>query len=206
MLISLETMASPSGSKPMPTFCAADRLRVSSPAATSRTIVTAICVTTRPSRSVQRRTPTRAPATSLFSSVTRFGRVAFSAGASPATSAASMATPAVNSSTRLSILSANDTGIGIGSEIDIAACVSAHASTTPAAAPRTAMTRLSDSSCCTSRRRLAPIARLMPISFWRPDAQASSKLATFAHAISRTSPTTNISANAIGRSVRSAIG
>ena len=38
----------------MPTFCAADRLRVSRPAATSSTIVTAICVTTSPSRSVQR--------------------------------------------------------------------------------------------------------------------------------------------------------
>ena len=43
--------------KPMSTCCAAIRLRVSSPAATSSTIVTAICVTTRPSRSVQRRPP-----------------------------------------------------------------------------------------------------------------------------------------------------
>ncbi len=68
------------------------------------------------------------------------------------------------------------------------------------------MTTLSDRSCCTNRPRLAPIASLMPISFCRPDARASSMLATFAQAISRTSPTTNISPNAIGSSVRSAIG
>ena len=42
----------------------------------------------------------------------------------------------------------------------------------------------------TSRPRLAPIARRMPISFCRLDARASSMLATLAHAISSTRPTT----------------
>jgi hypothetical protein len=81
-------------------------------------MVTAICVTTRPSRSVQRRLPVRAAAletASPLSSFTRFGRVAFSAGARPATIAARSVTPTVNRRTRESMRSANDSGIGIGS-------------------------------------------------------------------------------------------
>ena len=56
------------------------------------------------------------------------------------------------------------------------------------------------------RRRLAPIARRMPISFCRPDARASSMLATFAHAITSTRPTTSIRPRPMGLSARSATG
>ena len=147
MLISVERMASPPVRKPMSTRCAAIRLRVRRPADTSSTIVTAICVTTRPSRIVQRRPAACVADTSLFSSFTRFGRVALSAGARPATSAATIVTTAVNSSTRPSILSAKDSGIGIGRLIEVAIRVIVQASATPAAAPSADITTLSASSC-----------------------------------------------------------
>ena len=54
--------------------------------------------------------------------------------------------------------------------------------------------------------RLAPTASRTAISFWRPDARASSMLATFAHAMSSTRPTITISTPAIGTTSRSAAG
>src|SRR5262249_37284603 len=77
---------------------------------------------------------------------------------------------------------------------------------TPTAAPSAAMTNAAVRSWRTSRPRLAPTARRMPISRCRPEARASSMLATFAHAISSTSPTTTISPAAIGSIVESAAG
>ena len=57
------------------------------------------------------------------------------------------------------------------------------------------------SSCRTNRARLAPIARRTAISCCRTAARASSRFATFEHAISNTMPTTTRSpmpANRIG--------
>jgi hypothetical protein len=58
----------------------------------------------------------------------------------------------------------------------------------PSAADRSASSRLSVSNCQMTRRRDAPMASRMPISRWRPTPRANSRLATFAHPISRMRP------------------
>jgi hypothetical protein len=60
---------------------------------------------------------------------------------------------------------------------------------TPAAPPTSAMTRLSVSACRTRRRRPAPSASRSAASRSRPDAFTSIRFPTFAHAMSRSSPT-----------------
>jgi hypothetical protein len=206
MLVSVDSTASPPGRKPMSTFWAAIRLRVSSPAATSSTIVTAIWVTTRPSRSVHRRPPAWVAAMSLFSSLTRFGPRRLQRRRKAGHKRREHRDAGGEEQHAPVDAQREGDGIGIGRLIEVAIRVNSHASATPTPAPSAAMTMLSDRSCCTSRRRLAPIARRMPISFWRPEARASSMLATFAQAITSTRPTTNIRPRPIGRSARSATG
>ena len=63
------------------------------------------------------------------------------------------------------------------------------ASREPAIPPAKASRMLSVKSCCNKRLRLAPIARRTAISLPRTEARASSRLATFTQAISRTRPT-----------------
>ena len=62
------------------------------------------------------------------------------------------------------------------------------AKTTPTTPPQTASSALSVSSCRTSRPRPAPSAARIASSRSRPSIRASVRLATFAHAISRTMP------------------
>jgi hypothetical protein len=92
------------------------------------------------------------------------GFEALSAGARPATSPAARVTPTVNARTRASSLKSNARGMGMGRVTDMAARVSDHARTTPAAAPIAAMSRLSVTNCCTSRPWVAPMASRIPIS------------------------------------------
>ena len=66
--------------------------------------------------------------------------------------------------------------------------VKPRATTMPSTVPMSASSMLSTSSCTTSRRRAAPIARRTAISFSRALARASNRLARFAHAISSTRP------------------
>ena len=131
-----------------------------------------------------------------------------SAGARPATSAASIVTPAVNSSTRASMRSANDSGIGIGSG-------DRHGEPRhrPGEGDAGRARRATPSPTLSDEQLLDEPAR-----GWRrwpggcrslsagPDARASSMLATFAHAISSTRPTTSIRPRPIGSSARSATG
>ena len=68
---------------------------------------------------------------------------------------------------------------------------------------RATSTRLSTSSWRTSCRRDAPSDSRTAISFWRVKPRAISRLATLAHAISRTSPTMHISTmSAVEKSLR----
>ena len=94
----------------------------------------------------------------------------------------------------------------MGSRTAASAEVAHHASSNPSTAPRNDMTTASVTSWRMRRPRLAPSARRMPISFCRPDARASSMLATFAQAISSTRPTTVISPIAICTIIESASG
>ena len=73
------------------------------------------------------------------------------------------------------------------------------ASARPAAAPAAARTRLSVRSCRASRARLAPRAVRTAISELRRVARIRSRFATFAHAISVTSPTAPSSISSAGR-------
>ena len=207
MSVSADTMASPPVRKPTSTRWAAIRLRSNRPATTSSTVVTAICVTTRPSRSVQRRPPTFAAGTSPADrppdSARRLQR-----GRQAGDQCREHVTPAVKSSTRPSMRSSNDSGIASAGQIDSASRESsAHAR------------RHGDRGA--TRRQHEPLdeqllnepapaganrqadADLAPPA----DARASSMPATLAQAISSTRPTTAISAGgAIGRIGRSACG
>ena len=58
---------------------------------------------------------------------------------------------------------------------------------------------LSVSSCRTTRHESAPSATRTAISFWRTAARASSRLATFAHAMSSTNATDAVMIISIGR-------
>ena len=68
--------------------------------------------------------------------------------------------------------------------------VASAANVTPTMPPAPASTRLSVNNCRANCPRPAPNAIRMAISFLRPAARASNKFATFAVAISNTSPTT----------------
>ena len=65
-----------------------------------------------------------------------------------------------------------------------------NAKRTPSAPPTAASKTLSVNNCLTNRQRLAPTASRTAISFLRDDARTSNRFATFAHAISSTTPTT----------------
>ena len=75
----------------------------------------------------------------------------------------------------------------------------AHASPMPITPPAAPISRLSVRSCRTSRPRPAPIAARSAISRSRTDARASSRFATFVHAISSTQATAPSSTRIAGR-------
>ena len=74
------------------------------------------------------------------------------------------------------------------------------ANSQPTPPPGSASSRLSVNSCPTIRRRPAPSARRMPISFTRAAARASSRFATLAQATSNTRPETHKASMAPRRS------
>ena len=80
------------------------------------------------------------------------------------------------------------------------------ASSRPAIPPISASTRLSVSSWRTSRPRVAPSDNRMPISFRRAADLASSRLATFAQAMSSTRPTAPITKITTGVALFSTLG
>ena len=159
--------------------------------------MTANCAITRTSRTNQRRPPDRATATAPFRSRTRFRRVASSAGTRPASTPAPTANAAVNRTARPCTTNSKVYGSErIGDSTAPSRRSMPHARASPAAAPRDDSTSVSVNSCCTRRRRLAPMASRTPISRRRAAARASSMPITFAHATSRTTPTMNMTAAA----------
>ena len=122
------------------------------------------------------------------------------AGAMPVASAASRVvaiqmtttgTSNVKSSTR-----GNDGGAAIRSDR-----ISSTASSRPMALPATAMSELSVNSCRTSRARVPPIAARIASSRCRATLRDRSRLATLAHAISRTSAAAAATIDSAGRAV-----
>ena len=80
-----------------------------------------------------------------------------------------------------------------------------YASASPATAPARPMTALSISSCRAMRDREAPSAARTLISAWRRVARASSRLATFAQAMSSTKLTAVSRVNAASRTCHTTV-
>ena len=146
----------------------------------------ATCITT----SIDDRGALERPAVACLSDVPTSTRDVDSAGASPHKNTAVTASAVVNASVR----PFGATSIGIG-----AASLDASTSSTrlphqarnnPSAPPRLASSALSVRNCLINRPRPAPIASRIATSRWRAVARASSRHETFAHAMSRTTPTT----------------
>ena len=164
------------------------RDRTRSPAPAKSTTATAISTMARaertvPVRPVVVRVPLAAAAVSGMSA-------ACHAGASPARMPAATVIPAANSVTRQSSDSAIPSGSVPGGSNAGAERSTAAPSASPAVPPTAASSRLSVSSCRKSCRRLAPSAARTASSRVRPTPRASSRFATFAHAMSSTNPTT----------------
>ena len=172
-------------------------VRIIRPEPTSSTNASATSATTAPSRSQRPAPPpTRRPlerSTSITS-----GRDAFHAGSTPKISAAANDASAVKAST----VPSSDTAVARGrpsGDSWISASMPNCASSSPKPPPIAASTRLSATSWRTMRQRLPPMAARTASSRSRAEARTSSRLATFAHAISSTNTTAPISATSCGR-------
>ena len=163
------------------------RLRANSPAATSRTSDTAICVTTSMRRRRTRPAPCAGPPVD-FRAGSGSIRPARSAGASPNTNAVRTETTNVKARTRMSGLVSIDSDRGPDA-IAARAALAHRASSSPAMPPAVARSSDSASAWRTTRMRPAPIARHTAVSRRRASARASIKFATFAQAMISTSPT-----------------
>ena len=164
------------------------RLRTNSSAPTSSTSESATWVAT----STRRRLKRSRPAVMLAAAGTHRRRGRRCGGAQrrqqAEQQAGDQASAAVKPSTRQS--SARPTKSGLFGVLRNATRprLSTCASAAPSSGARTASSRLSASSCRTSRQRDAPIASRTAISRSRTLARASSRFARFAHAISSTRP------------------
>ena len=146
-------------------------------------VVSVACVTS--SDRLKSLRPMRCKDTSpLFSPSTTSALDACSAGSSPNSGAMRKATAPVNSKACQSSGASNEAGTNAGRSAD-SRRIAPQAMPSPASAPAEDSMRLSSSSCRTSCRRVAPIASRTASSRLREAERASSRLATFAHAISK---------------------
>ena len=169
---------------------------------TSSTRQTAICSATNAWRRLQRRPPIDRPRPRPASSPSTLDRVPVHAGISPAAMPAPSATATDSASTLPFSDRSSATGTSSDTRTAPSPCRRPQARATPPATPSNASITLSTSNCRSRRPRLAPTARRRPISRPRVDARASRSPATFAQAISSTSPmsTRRLSAPARRRS------
>ncbi len=186
---SMATSSSPRVSKPGSMRREFTRLCVSSDATARQSAQSATCAPTSVERS-RDRTPTAPPLPPFIAAITPL-RDERSAGTSPNSSAVPRLSSSVNATTRPSGVKSTITASGALATSRSPATRTAHAApASPSAPPIAASTRLSINSCRTSRPRLAPNASRTEISRPRVVARASSRFATFAQAMSSTSPTT----------------
>ena len=125
------------------------------------------------------------PRADRFKDSARLPKAVCMAGSVPASRATATAMAPANASTRKSSVTAAVKGIDSES-IGIATRIRRSATAIPAIPPRRLSTRLSVSNCPTRRQRPAPRAARTASSLRRVAPLASSRLATFAQAISRT--------------------
>ncbi len=156
-----------------------------SPADTNRPHEIAISATTRPLLTRPSRRPEDPRASSLRISATSV-REARKAGIVPARMVERNVRPITNAITPGSRLATSQSGNSWLARAALKKSIPILATTRPAAAPTTESTRASASSCDTVRHRLAPSAVRIATSFDRMRVRASSRLATFAQAMSST--------------------
>ena len=166
-----------SGWNPRLTCCSRSRLCVSRPAPISRMVASASSAAARPLRR-RGRAPLDARVACLSTSF-RSVFAACHAGAMPKSSPVAIVRASANSRTVRSTRTSG-TGSRFAGITELMASTPHSAASNPTAPPMTESTRLSMSSCCSSRARLAPIAVRTAISFCRDAARASSRFATFA--------------------------
>ena len=158
----------------------------------------ATSATTRPARSREpppASAPARPPCRSdWFTSA----RVACSAGATPNRKLDTTETTSANASTLASMPTSPRRGNPAGAAAMSAATIH-RANSRPSSPPASASRQLSVTNCATRRLRLAPSAARTPSSLVLAVARASSRFATFAHAISSTSATAPASRFRVGR-------
>ena len=172
-----------------------NKARPSMPAATRRTIASAISDTTK--AECKRCVPAvtvRAPARRICST-SRTG--ARQAGAKPQRRLVNRITAMAKSSTRQSSCTSSARGKSPGQKATKGPRP-AFASSTPRIPPARPSNALSVKHCRTKRPRPAPRATRMANSRSREIARASIRLATLAHAISKTSPTAPRSSQSVG--------
>jgi hypothetical protein len=174
--------------------------RASSIAATRSRTANADSMTRRPSRSRRARTPLNPPAVAPSppcSDSARLKRAPRSAGASPESTAVTSVAAAVNAMARASMRTPSSRGKSWAATAG-AMATRADASPSPRRPPSDDKTALSVKSCRASRARLAPIAARTVSSRCLATPLESDRLATFAHAMSRTQATATASTTSAG--------
>src|SRR6266849_3951986 len=176
-----------SGRKPGFTCDSPQKLRISSPAAITRSTAKETSATTNPLRS-RWDTEIAAPRAPNLRDSVRAARDECRAGARPKIKPVKIARPPVRPSTRQSMCTSIKRGVSAGSralskESPFVARIN------PSRPPTDASSTLSVSSCLTMRHRPAPKATRMPTSFSRVASRERVRLATLAQAIRRTSVT-----------------
>ena len=174
----------PSVRKPGSTACTRQRARMSRPADTSSTTERATSAITSAPRSRSRRppTPARAPSRKPAASTSRSAR---QAGAMPKPTAMRTVVIAAKTRMRQSTVGVSAIGSVVGTRRATSG-VAVKARSTPSAPPSSASSRLSVRSWRSRRSRPAPSAVRTASSCRRTSARASSRLARFVHAMSRT--------------------
>ncbi len=158
----------------------------------------AISPTTRPRRSRVRPAPAPPPRPPSVSAPRRSDRAACTAGARPNSTPAPRAMAPVNPTTLRSRPISSTRGNHAGM-MDTRPRIPHTVSTSPATPAMAARTRLSIRSWRLIRSRPAPSAERTAISRPRSAARASSRFATFAHAISRTNSTATLTMEVASR-------
>ena len=178
-------VAARAGSKPMSTSRTRIRLRMRRPAPTSSTHANAISVTTRAFRTQVRRLPSVEPRVASFNAFVIAAPRACSAGARPKTMPVTSAMASVKPSAVASVRTLRSSGMLTASS-PASARVPANVRARPTSAPVHERTMPSVSICASSRRRPAPRAVRMAISFWRDAARARRRLDRLAQTMSIT--------------------
>ena len=189
-------------SKPGSTRASASAVRMRSADPTRRINASATSTITSVARARFCRRPVPDRPLASFSDVVRSVFDVCSAGSSPKSTPVTIETAIVKATTRQSSetnVPASPTRGRLAVFTDSSARMPTTPSARPSAPPITDRSRLSVRSCRRMRPRDPPIAARTAISRVRPVARASSRFATLAHAISRTSATAPSITYSVGR-------